>query len=263
MIRLFDPYQERVTGRNYLPADDVVVNGSGGTETLELSGRHSEEYGILALTTDQEQPEQRVTVALQDGDRPLIEGVLSDAISRLFAQRAYDLAAPLVIPSGESLHVTFENPTPPDSHNSVFLHGLPKTLLEQRRRSIREAGGGGRVPEVSFAYRTFDVANGQTVRQTLNLPKGEWATDHIEVVATDGGVTVEVEETNTRLIESISAGALQRYSEHRLSLPTSIAVGGRDNIAVTATNNTGSTQTVSALMPLYQRLGTLTGLTRP
>jgi hypothetical protein len=261
MIRLFDPYQERLVGRNYLPADSAVV-GAGQKETVRLSGRHDEEYGVLSLLIDQEQPAQRVTLALQDGDEPVIEGVLSEAVRLLFSRRAYDLAAPVLIPSGDSLDVTFENTQNAASHNSVFVYGLPQPLLRQRLASIKSGGGKGRVPNVSFGYVTFDVASGDTGRRTLELPKGAWCTDHIEIVSTDSRVTVTVEETNTTLIEKISVDALQRYSEHSLALPTSIAIGDRDNVAVVAENQTGSTQTVTALMPLYQRLGTLTSLTR-
>jgi hypothetical protein len=201
-----------------------------------------------------------VSFALQDGDRALFTGVLTDAVTQLFETRTYDLAAPIEIPDGGQLTVRFDNPTTSASSNSVLVQGLPGPLLSQREESIRGAGGLGGVPETNFAFKTLSVPAGEQVRSLIELPKNAagWVTDHFEFASTSGKVAVRLEESETTLMQKIPVESLVELSEHRLSMQASFQVGDRDSISIEAANPTDKEQTVSVLAPLYEQAGALT-----
>jgi len=259
MIDLYDPYQERLYGRNLLVSEEADVP-SGERKSVMLNGRRNRRYGVLAATIDTTQPDQRVSFFLQDGDVTLFENVLTGAVSQLFEVRTYDLAAPLEIPDGSELIVTFANPTASASSNSVLIQGLPYEQLSQREDSIRAGAGQGTVPRVNFGYKSIFVEAGGIVRRTLELPKArtDWVTDHIEIASTSDDVRVSVDETETTVIPLVSVGAFIELSQHRVATESAFRIGDRDNVGVTVQNPTSEAQTVSVLMPLYETSGSLT-----
>jgi len=257
MIQLFDPYRERLQGRNLLASDDVTVP-AGGRATARLDGRDGGQYGVLALSVDTTEPGQILSLSTLDGDLTLVEGVHAQAISRIFERRAYDLAAPFVIRQGEFLRATFINPTATESSNSVLVQGLPKELLRQRRESILQ--NLGEIPDVQFGYvPAQSVPAGERRTLQFELPKGSWATDHIGIVApgNEGAVSVSVESKDDTLIDNILVSDLQRYSEHRLSLVNSVPIGGSETLKLIVDNAASSEASVSAVTPLYERVPTL------
>ena len=262
MIQLFDPYQERLQGRNLLASDDVTVP-AGGRATARLDGRDGGQYGVLALSVDTTEPGQILSLSTLDGDLTLVEGVHAQAISRIFERRAYDLAAPFVVRQGEFLRATFTNPTTTESSNSVLVQGLPKELLRQRRESILQ--NLEEIPDVQFAYVPATTLGAQESKEILyELPKGSWTTDHISIVApgSEEGVSVNVEGRDDTLIDTIRVADLQRYSEHRLSLVAPIEIGGSEVLKLRVSNGLDRSVSVSSVIPLYEQVPSLNQIGR-
>lgn len=262
-MQLFDPYQERLRGRNLLASDDVTVP-AGGRGTTTITGRNGGEYGVLALSIDTTVPGQVVSVSTMERDYTYLSQVHASSIGLLFERRSYDLAAPILVRAGEALEVGFQNPTAQESSNSVLVQGLPEDLLRQRLESIRQ--GVGEIPDVQFGYVSVgEVAAGGSRSFQYELPKGQWATDHVQIVApgNEESVSVTVESKDRVLIDKVRVADLQRYSEHRLSLSSSVPIGGSETLRLIVENGAAGAAAVSSVVPLYERIPTISRALQP